>query len=164
MASGDPNLDTNSLGDRGESILAVALLTLHGREPLFRPAHLGAKWPTADYVVELYGKPGRFFLVQVKATQQGLQKNGRLQIQVSRDKYNILASTPVPRYIVGIDNAKENVYICAAAARRRKQLSSLTTAYSLKLADTRVALFREVNSFWKAVGRGHFSSSAFPNR
>jgi Domain of unknown function (DUF4365) len=154
-------IDRNSLGDRGESILAVALLTFHGNAPLFRLAHLGAKWPTADYAVELVAKPGRFFLIQVKTTQKGMQKNRRLQIQVVKAKYNALASTPVPRYVVGVDNDKEDAFICAATKLRQRQISSLTTAHSLKLPETRRLLFEEVDAFWTAVGRKHFNSSAF---
>jgi len=164
MTPGPAELDRNLLGDRGESILKFVLLTFHGKAPLFRPADLGGKWPVADYVVELLGKPGRFFLIQVKSTQRGIQKNGRLRIQVGMDKYNALASTTVPRYIVGIDDAKEDAYICAARTCRTSQLSSLTTAHSLKLPQTRRILFEEVDAFWKAVGRKHFSSSAFSDK
>jgi hypothetical protein len=161
MASNALRIDTNSLGDRGESILAVALLTLHGKKPLFRPAHLGAKWPTADYVVELMGKPGRFFLVQVKATRRGFLKNGRLGIQVRKDKFNLLASTLVPRYVVGVDDVKEDVFICAAATRRKKHLSSLTTSHSLKSKSIRRLLFNEVDAFWKSIDRKRFVGGAF---
>lgn len=164
MTSGASELETNLLGDRGESILSWVLLTFHGKAPLFRPAHLGGKWPVADYAIELFGKPGRFFLIQVKATQRGIQRNGRLRIQVDRAKYNALASTAVPRYIVGIDDTKEDVFICAARTCRTSQLSSLTTAHSLKSPQTRRMLFKEVDAFWKAVGRKHFSASAFSDR
>lgn len=164
MSSTTSAIDRNSLGNRGEAILVVALLAFHGRAPLFRPAALGEKWPAADYAVELVGKPGRFFLIQVKSTRRGMQKNGRLQIRVGKARYNALASTPVPRYVVGIDDQREGAYIWAAVRRRNKQVSSLTTAHSLKLESTRSKLFREVDMFWDAVGRTHFASSAFSGK
>jgi len=72
--------DSNALGDRGESLFFLAATAFHGARPLFRPAALGSKWPTADYAVELVGRPGQFFLVQVKTTRQGYTAGGRLRI------------------------------------------------------------------------------------
>ena len=44
--------DSNALEDRGESLFFLAATAFHGARPLFRPAALGSKWPTADYAVE----------------------------------------------------------------------------------------------------------------
>jgi hypothetical protein len=153
-------VDANSIGERGEAILKVVLLTLHGTRPLFRLAHLGEKWPAVDYLVELFGRPGHFFLIQVKTTQKGVQRNGRLKVRLEQKKYNALASIPVPRYVVGIDNVSEEAYICAVTIPLDRQRSSLSTAHSLRLTSTRRMVAREVASFWKGVGRNRFRTSA----
>jgi len=57
-------------GFRGEKIVELCLTDYKTfPEPLFRPAHLGEKWPAIDYLVELTSIPGRrlYFFAQVKS-------------------------------------------------------------------------------------------------
>ncbi len=144
-------VDANALGDRGESIFYTILTTFHGTKPLFRPAFLGAKWFAADFAVELVGQTGAFFLIQVKTTETGLNAKKRLKVSVSAERYNALAATPLPTYVVGVDNPSEIAYISAAMYPRKRKLSSLTTRYSLREPAIRQLLFEEVSSFWSAV-------------
>lgn len=94
-------VDTNVLGDRGESIFKLAVTTLHDAQPLFKPAALGEKWPVADFAVELVNRPGRFFLVQVKATQKSINDRvRRLPVDVKVRDVRLLLSSPMPAYLV----------------------------------------------------------------
>lgn len=142
--------DTNALGDRGESLFFLAITTFHGLKPLFRPAALGSKWPIADYVVELEGKPGRFFLVQVKTTRQGYLRNGRLRISIKRNRLELLRSAAVPAYLVAVDERKERAFIVAAP---KATLASVSTSFSLNDAATRRSLRDEVKAFWDSSKR-----------
>lgn len=142
---------SDALGDRGEAILYTILTTFHGSKPLFRPVFLGAKWAVADFAVELLGQPGAFFLIQVKTTEQGMNTKKRLKVSVTKERYNALASTAVPTYIVGVDNPAETAYISAALQPRKAKLSSLTTRYSLRESLVRQRLFDEVQAFWQTV-------------
>jgi hypothetical protein len=157
-------IDRNALGERGEAILKVLLLTPHGGAPLFRLAHLGEKWPTVDYLVELVGKPGNFLFLQVKTTQDGVQKNGRLRVGVDKEKYNDLALFRIPKYIVGVNSETEDAYICAVTRSTDRKLSSLVTSHSLKKKGIRRLLFREVARFWKDLGGRRFRFSALSDK
>ena len=66
----------DDIGNRGEAIFELRMTDPHGPggDPLFRPYHLGEKFPTLDYLVELVGLPaGRvgYFFAQVKSTGKG---------------------------------------------------------------------------------------------
>jgi hypothetical protein len=144
-------MSKDALGDRGESIVFVNLTAFHGGKPLFRPAPLGAKWPIADFAVELVGYPGTFFLLQAKATQAGMNVRKRLKVSVTRAAFNSLVTSPIPRYVVGVDEPTETAYISAALAPRTSKLSSVSTAHSLRDAGVRQTLFDEVLEFWAAA-------------
>lgn len=152
--------DKNALGERGEKMFYVAATEFHGASALFRPNDLGAKWPVADYVVEVSGKPGRFFAVQVKTSQRGRNPAGHLQISASKKDIAALLKLAVPAYIVGVDEPTGNVYI--ARPLRAVSLSSIPTTHSLADPAVRVALRDEVNAFWAAIGAPFpFASAAF---
>lgn len=156
MTRQSPGIDTNALGERGESILNTILMTFHDATPLFKPVFLGGKWAIADFAIELVGRPGAFFLIQAKSTINGTNTKGRLKIAVPKDKYNALASTPIPSYVVGINDPDETAFICAAMNPRRAKLSSLCTLYPLRNAEVRQRLFNEVNAFWSSVNENAF--------
>src|ERR1700693_292120 len=131
-------------------------MTFHGARPLFRPAHLGSKWPTADVAVELVDRPGQFFLVQVKTTRGGKSapaRRRRLRTPVTRSDFNALARAKLLTYIVGVDERQERAYIRVAVGLRRRNLASISLKHSLGQASVRRSLFNEVASFWSGVGR-----------
>jgi len=114
-------IDKNALGERGEAIFYVITTKFQGKKPLFRPASLGSKWPVADYAVELVGKPGRFFLVQVKASTLGFTKAGRIRVKVTFQPIVKLLASPVPAYVVAVDEPNERAYIVEAQRRIGKR-------------------------------------------
>lgn len=134
----------NEIGELGESIFNVAI----SRDYKFRPRHLGEKWPASDFYVELIG-PNEifFFIVQVKATDKGINSKRKLRIQVPKKKLNELNSYYCPTYIAGVDNDTEQVYLVSVNTKRRKAISSLPTKFVLNKAN-RIKLFNEVKKFW----------------
>jgi hypothetical protein len=155
--------DVNVIGDRGEALFFLAATTSHGSRPLFRPASLGSKWPIADYAVELYGRPGQFFLVQVKSTRRGRTAGGRIRMSAKKMHVTGLRSASVPAYIVIVDEKRQHVFL--ARPRFNKAMSSASTRFSLKSAKVRSALKEEVVEFWKrAKVNATLDHSAFLDR
>lgn len=69
----------NRVGALGEAIFETELRRhLASGEILFRPRHLGDKWPVVDVLVELtdVDDMNPFFLAQVKATASGYSADG----------------------------------------------------------------------------------------
>lgn len=148
--------NTDQTGGFGELLAAADLSRpVRGRfrRPLFRPTHLGGKYPVVDYMVDVLAPDGTslgFFFVQVKATTKGKRITGRLPVSVSRDRFSRLARIPAPSYLVGVDVNEEVSYIIAADRTRRTGISSITRTYSLRHDSTKIILYREVVSFWRA--------------
>ena len=141
--------DTNALGERGEAIFFVTATKFHGEKPLFHPASLGAKWPVADYAVELVDSPGKFFLVQVKATRAVVSASGRIRVSASEDHVRLLLAAPVPAFIAAVDEPNERVFI--VRPKKAQRLQSVGTSFLLNDPAVRVKLRDEVASFWNAV-------------
>jgi hypothetical protein len=73
------------------------------RRPLFKPSHLGAKYPIVDFIVDVLAPDSTslgFFFVQVKSTSRGNNPQDRLPIQVEAEKFNFLARLPAPTYLI----------------------------------------------------------------
>jgi hypothetical protein len=103
---------TEDIGDRGEWLVCLMLTELcHGRnEPYFRPRFLGARYPGFDYLVELVGKEEWFFFMQVKTTTLGYKKTARsvrLKVVVPKESVARLVASPIPTYVMGIDERKK---------------------------------------------------------
>ena len=144
----------NDIGDRGEHIFRVRITDPVGpnRMPLFRPVHLGEKFETLDFFVELIDPPaGRaYFFVQVKSTSQGYTKAtpARLKVQVNQADIDTLRVYPAPTYVVGIDEKAERAYIVSVNDTAMGRISSLPTTYSLNAANL-LLLWQEVEGFWR---------------
>lgn len=154
---------SDSIGDRGEAIFHVRITQRHSREGyLFRVRHLGEKWQTTDYLVELLDDGGGvvpFFFVQVKATRDGyVKRTGRLKVRVDAGSVARLASYPAPTYIVGIDEVLERAYVVSANGETLNRMPSLTTAYPLD-ESTLLRLRDEVRAFWARLPTPKLTSS-----
>ncbi|WP_044634126.1 DUF4365 domain-containing protein [Neotamlana sedimentorum] len=135
---------SNEIGELGEGIFNVAI----SRDYKFRPRHLGEKWPASDFYVELIGPTEIFFfIVQVKATESGINNKGNLRVKVPKKKLHDLNSYYCPTYVAGVDNDTEEVYLVSVNTRRRKGISSLPTKFVLN-KQNRIKLFEEVQKFW----------------
>ncbi len=102
----------DDIGNRGHCLFSLRMTEIcpNRSEPYFRPTFLGDKYRTFDYLVELVGSEAYFFLVQVKSTRQGYRQSGgtrRLRVNVDRDDVRRMAASPIPAYLVGIDEREE---------------------------------------------------------
>jgi hypothetical protein len=101
------------IGKRGENIVELCLTDYANfPAPLFSPTHLGEKWRSVDFYVELSTVPNRrpFFLVQAKATASA---NPRTSLKISSTKRDIsrLLEIPAPTYILGVHEPSKRVFI-----------------------------------------------------
>lgn len=134
----------NEIGEKGEKIFNLNI----SRDYTFRPMHLGEKWPVSDFYVELIGtKKTMFFIVQIKATEQGLNRNGALRVKLPKKKLHLLNSYYCPTFIGGVDNKTEKVYLQAINKNKRVGMSSLPTKFELNKANRKL-LFDEIVKFW----------------
>ena len=139
-------MDTaNRIGSLGEHLFNYII----SRNYRFQPVHLGDKYPNVDFFVELLGhhKP-YYFLVQIKATEQGINRNGKLRISIPKSKIKALAEYTCPTYLVGIDIQGEQAFIYPVNKIPRKAISSFSTAKPLTVA-TLSNLFDDVIAFWE---------------
>jgi hypothetical protein len=144
---------SDDIGDRGHWLFGLLITALcPGRdEPYFRPRFLGDKYPTFDYVVELVGHEAYFFFVQVKATTLGYRKGKgvlRLRVNVPRKDLARMAASPVPTYVVGIDEPQRRGYILSVN-EPRKGIGGLSTRHRLDCRNLR-RLWQEVFNFWSS--------------
>jgi len=152
-------IDNNAIGDRGELIFQLCVTSFHGKQPLFRPRDLGQKWPIADFVIELEGKPGFFFLVQVKTTRKPITPKNRLPVKLGKKLVGLLIESPVPTYLVAVHEPSRETFV--VAPRRLKNITNIATTFRLNDPKVRLNLHREVDSFWQGVTRFSTNTSAF---
>src|SRR5947209_2029312 len=103
-------------------------------EAYFRPRFLGDRYPTFDYLVELVGSEAYFFFAQVKATTLGYRpgKGGkRLRVDVDRKDVHRMVASPVPVYLVGIDEPKQAGYLLSMNEPRQSGLGGLPARHQL---------------------------------
>lgn len=163
--SADSNaVDRDAIGSRSEAIAFAALTDFDRRKrPLFRPAPLGEKCPTFDFLVELLdsGSTPVYFLAQVKGTRRGLSKDGdRLNVQIAADDVWRLARCRLPAYVIGVDERTKNCYLASLAGLCRVPLSGLTTRHPLTPVVLR-RLRAEVRARWRALPVPRKDDTAF---
>jgi hypothetical protein len=143
----------DDIGDRGQWILGLLLTQLcPGRnEPYFRPRFLGDKYPVFDYIVELVGHEAYFFFAQVRATTVGYRKGKgapRLRVNVSQEDVDSMVASPVPAYVVGIDEPQQIGYILSVN-QPRKGIGGLITKHKLDCGALE-RLWQEVYDYWSS--------------
>jgi hypothetical protein len=145
----------DDIGERGQWIFALLMTELcFGREePYFRPRFLGDRYPTFDYLVELVGCEAYFFFVQVKATTLGYRTaNGRRRLRVNVPKADVerMVASPVPAYVVGIDEPRQTGYLLSVN-EPRKGIGGLSMKHRLNGESLR-RLWQEVHDYWSERG------------
>lgn len=143
---------TDDIGDRGEALFKLLITEpgLNRDEPYFRPRFLGEKNRTYDFLVELVGKNEYLFFVQVKSTRRGYREgsSGRqLKVTVNRDDVRRMIASPIPAYVVGIDEPQKVGYLLSMNEPRRTGLSGLPTRHHLDCANL-PRLWDEIEKFW----------------
>ncbi len=142
----------DDIGERGQWLFCL-LMTQIGpgrKEPYFRPRFLGNKYPFFDYAVELVGNEAYFFFVQVKATRQGYRQGGgerRLRVNVDRKDVQRMVASPIPSYVVGMDEPQELGYILSMNEQRRSGIGGLPARHLLDCGNLE-RLWQEVRYFW----------------
>lgn len=141
------------LGERGEKIAYLALTDYAGgNKPLFRPAFLGAKWPTIDYYVELESDEDHIpvALFQVKTTHESLDAGSNsLTIPYFEQKdATRLTQIPLPAYVLGVSEPSRKVFVRAVSAAD-KGMSTIPVGYELN-AENLQSLHAEITAHWKA--------------
>jgi hypothetical protein len=134
----------NDIGEKGELIFNLNI----SRDYNFRARHLGEKWPTSDFYIELIGPKEHFyFIVQVKATDKGVNSVNKLKVNIPKDKLHKLNEYYCPTYIAGVDVKTEKVYLFPINTKKHKSISGIPISFELDTAK-RKKLFEDVKSFW----------------
>src|SRR4051812_31745303 len=126
------NASTNAIGDFGEGLVRSSFsrpVRRIYRRPLFRVAALGDKFPIVDFIVEVLDRNEDslgFFFVQAKSTSIAKPKSKRLKLEIDLEKFNKLAATPAPTFLVGVDIMTEKVFLVAAAKPKSSKIYSIT--------------------------------------
>lgn len=145
-------MKADDVGDRGQSrfVLMMTELPTGRKEPYFRPHFLGDKYPTFDYLVELVGEEPYFFFVQVRCTRQGYRKGAgvqRLRVNVSKEDVQRMVASPVPAYVVGIDDLQGDGYLLSVNEPRHAGFGGLPAKHLLNWENMQ-RLWEEVQAFW----------------
>lgn len=144
----------NVIGERGERIFYLAITDFRSFSgPIFSASHLGEKWPTVDFYVELLKvrKSSPFFLAQVKTTAKPLRKNARvLSINVEKKKCERLFRIPGPTYIFGIHEPTQKAYVLSIHSKPYKGIYRIPLKYELTPENLNL-LYREVREFWQST-------------
>ena len=143
---------TNCLGERGESIVYLALTDFSQfKKPLFLPAFLGAKWPTADFYAELLEIKNHrpVVLFQVKTSANGIStKTKSIHVTLSKKDVQLLSKIPIPAYVLGVSEKSKQVFVRAIAKDRTKGISAISA--NNELTPTRLKeLHTEIAMWWK---------------
>jgi len=153
--------NTNAIGDRGESIFNTRIT----QGNVFKVYFLGEKAPFVDFLLEILDPNNRYyFLVQVKGTSQGYNRNGYLKAHVENSKLLELTKRDLPTYIAGVDIDNEIVYLCPAFGRT-VTFSSIPTTHFLKLSDKATSLQtinllkQDVITYWQNSNSSTYKSA-----
>ncbi len=146
-------MEKDDIGDRGHWLFGLLMteLCLGRTRPFFRPRFLGDKYPTFDYLVELVGHESYFFFVQVKATTLGYRTGKgapRLRVNVKKTDVERMVASPVPTYVVGIDEPQQIGYVLSVN-EPRKGIGGLSTKHKLDCGNLR-RLWTEVHDYWSS--------------
>jgi len=141
----------DDIGDRGQWLFCLLMTQIApGRtEPFFRPRFLGDKFPTFDFLVELVGKEAYFFFAQVKTTQQGYRPGKgvkRLRVNVSHEDVQRMVASPIPTYLVGMDEVQKVGYLLSLNEPRTSGLGGLPARHVID-CDNLQRLWHEVQIF-----------------
>lgn len=150
---------TDLVGSRGEQIFYLAATDYRiGTDPLFLPRFLGEKCPDVDFLVNLVGARGIFF-VQVKSTEAAVGRQS-LTVRLTGETCQRLLDLPGPTYVVGVHEPSGRCFIRSIDATTNSGLTSIPLAHELH-PDNLKRLFDEVRAFWTTgpykPQRSHFS-------
>lgn len=137
------------VGTYGENCFHEIMTRLHGRsEPFFRLNYLGEKQETVDFLVELVAPIPRacLFFVQVKTTRQ-VRTGGSLPIKLSREQISQMARSPIPAYVVAVNEHNGLAYILFVD-QGAKSIGAFPTLFPLD-RDHMERLWHEIKAFWE---------------
>jgi hypothetical protein len=100
--------------------------------------------------VELVSSEAYFFFVQVKKTRAGYRRGRgarRLRVNVDREDVRQMVASPVPAYVVGIDEPRGRGYLLSMNEPRRTGLGGLPARHRLDYGNLQ-RLWQELHDFW----------------
>jgi len=148
-------MTSNDIGDIGEAIFNLVI----SRYGLFRPSHLGDKWPVSDFYVELKNNDNYlFFIVQVKATAKPMTKGRQLPISATREQIRKLNAYYSPTYLAGVDVIKEKVYLKAINQEVTSNIRGIGTEFEFNEENGK-KLYEDVERFWKGSDLDAYKSN-----
>lgn len=164
------NASTNAIGDFGEGLVRTSFsrpVRRYFRRPLFRVAALGDKFPIVDFIVEALDcneDSLGFFFVQAKSTSTAKPTSRRLGLEIDLEKFNKLAATPAPTFLVGVDIMAEKVFLISAPKPKRRKFYSICKRFDLVDDLVRISLYKEVVGYWrKSKHKQNKKKTQFPN-
>ncbi len=135
-------------------MISEKLLDFCGRPlPFFDPHPLGEKCPIFDFLVELVcdDKTPPYFLVSAKSTKKGTTKGSlELKVGVKAKDVEAMVRSPIPAYLIGVDEPRARAYIVSMHGNLKGPISSIPTTYPLD-ASTLTDLWVEVRAYWKSL-------------
>lgn len=144
-------------GDFGESLANILLGQLTEEGQLFETISIGGKWPTIDIYAETTAESGKriFCFFQVKSTEAGYTKTGKLKVQVKKKHLERLTAFNAPTYLIGVDLNKTNPplsigYIKTIRGSYTKGISSMSILHTVNSSNL-ILLKNEVQAFWRGV-------------
>jgi hypothetical protein len=149
-------MDTNDIGNRGETIFASRISANYD----FKVYFMGEKAPIGDFILEINDENTPYeCMVQVKGTTQGYNVgDGRLKAKVEPSKLQKLLNRPLPTYVAGVDVDREEVYIAPVFTVAHDYTATIPVGHKLALNDpvasqtTLNALKQDIINFWTHVG------------
>ncbi len=155
-------MDTNAVGDRGESIFNSRITF----EYHFKVYFMGEKAPVGDFILEINDETTPYeCMIQVKSTEAGYQPDGRLKAKVPTVKMQQLINRPLPTYVAGVDIRTETVYIAPAFNATHNYATSMPVTHKLALNDsvasraTIAALKQDIINYWNNSGLSTYKST-----
>lgn len=145
------------IGQAAELFISSLLMTQAPQGILFNPLFIGGNFPTIDIYAEIItpSTPVKFCFFQVKATERGYTRGGKLQVVVEKNAINRLSSFLAPTYLIGVDwNAvnppNSRAYIQTIKGAYNTGKSSMSTNFVLNAANL-IILKDEVLAFWDST-------------
>jgi phenylpyruvate tautomerase PptA (4-oxalocrotonate tautomerase family) len=141
------------IGQRGEALFLFMITDWCGKdEPWFQAVHLGEKYQTKDFLVDLVNPASgqANFYVQVKTTKgtySGKGQKRKLKVRVSKASMKKLKKVPAPVFVVGIDIETRMGYVVQITEETADSISGIALTHPLNCTQIK-KIWEWVNNYW----------------
>jgi hypothetical protein len=159
------NKDTNKIGEQAESFVKSLIDTpIRGRY-LFDIVHLGGKWETSDYYVEIrsYKKRRPFFFLQIKGSEAGFnKKKTAVQTKMTLEDLQKFSKFDAPSYLIAVNvkpkrNDRVRAFITTIRGSHKNGLTRIPVEFELT-ESALLGLKKEVYLFWNTTNTKNVKS------